>query len=184
MKVLLLGRDNFDYTNILKTIYNNGDECTIFINNFSPDAILDFDFIISYNYPMILGKEILDKFKNRIVNLHISYLPWNRGADPNLWSWIDNTPKGVSIHQIDEGIDTGDILDQAQVFFNELDYQLTLNYTWKFLQEEIQWLFKETWSKIRTHKLTAKSQVGNGSFHLLRQRPKLTEGWDTKVADL
>ncbi|MCL0081308.1 hypothetical protein M1N64_03665 [Peptococcaceae bacterium] len=50
----------------------------------------------------------MDKFQGRAINLHISFLPWNRGADPNFWSFIENAPVGVSIHYLDEGIDTGD----------------------------------------------------------------------------
>ena len=42
----------------------------------------------------------------------MSYLPWNRGADPNFWSILEDTPKGVTIHIMDESIDTGDILYQ------------------------------------------------------------------------
>ena len=38
--------------------------------------------------------------------MHISYLPFNRGAHPNYWSFKDNSPKGVTIHFIDNGIDT------------------------------------------------------------------------------
>lgn len=47
------------------------------------------------------------------MNLHISYLPWNKGADPNFWSCIDGTPAGVTLHHIDAGVDTGDIIAQA-----------------------------------------------------------------------
>jgi methionyl-tRNA formyltransferase len=70
------------------------------------------DFIISYNYSHILPKNIVNAFSERIFNLHISLLPWNRGYSPNFWSFMENTPKGVSIHQIDESLDTGEILVQ------------------------------------------------------------------------
>ena len=77
----------------------------------------DFDLIISYNYKYIITKDIIAHYPNKIINLHISYLPWNRGAYPNVWSILKNTPKGVSIHLIDQSIDTGDILFQKEVFF-------------------------------------------------------------------
>ena len=47
-----------------------------------------FDFIVSYGYRHILSKNILDLLPNKIINLHISYLPYNRGADPNFWSFM------------------------------------------------------------------------------------------------
>jgi len=37
-------------------------------------------------------------------------LPYNKGSHPNFWSFIENSPKGVSIHEIDEGIDTGKLI--------------------------------------------------------------------------
>ena len=52
-----------------------------------------------------------------MINLHISYLPYNKGAHPNFWSWVKNTPKGVSIHLISEKIDAGDIIFQKKLIF-------------------------------------------------------------------
>ena len=39
-----------------------------------------FTFLVSYGYRHILRKNVLDLFPDRAVNLHIAYLPWNRGA--------------------------------------------------------------------------------------------------------
>ena len=64
------------------------------------------DFIISYGYRHILKKDLIEMFPRKIANLHISLLPWNRGADPNLWSFLEDTPKGVTIHYIDCSVDT------------------------------------------------------------------------------
>ncbi len=65
-----------------------------------------FNFGISYRFLHIIRPAEIAWFQDRLINLHISYLPWNRGKDPNFWSWIENTPKGVTIHRIDTGIDT------------------------------------------------------------------------------
>ena len=40
----------------------------------------------------------------------MSFLPYNRGSHPNFWSFVENTPKGVSIHEVSNGIDDGDII--------------------------------------------------------------------------
>ena len=64
---------------------------------------------------ILLKKRVLNNIIIPIVNLHISYLPWNRGAHPNFWSFFDATPTGVSIHLIDKGIDTGPIIVQKKV---------------------------------------------------------------------
>ena len=65
-----------------------------------------YDLCISYGYRRILNYKTLKQLKRPIVNLHISYLPYNKGIYPNLNAFINNTPKGVTIHEIDKGIDT------------------------------------------------------------------------------
>ena len=73
--------------------------------------------------------------------MHISFLPYNKGADPNLWSYLENSPKGVTIHKIDKGINTGDILLQKEVQDNiETD---TLKTSFNRLIDEIVILFNE-----------------------------------------
>ena len=78
------------------------------------------NIIISYNYRYYITKDIIDYMNNNIINLHISLLPWNRGAYPNVWSFLNDTPKGVTIHQVNKVIDGGDILVQKEVFIDEV----------------------------------------------------------------
>lgn len=143
-------------------------------------------FIISYGYRHIIKQEILIKFPNKAINLHISYLPWNRGADPNIWSFIEGTPKGVSIHYLDEGIDTGDIIFQAEVSFAPTEE--TLSTTYEKLHTEIQKLFKEKWSDIKSGNCPRNKQVGKGSYHKSKDKEilshLLTQGWNTPVSAL
>ncbi len=143
------------------------------------------DFIVSYGYRHIIKKDILDRYDGRAVNLHISLLPWNRGADPNFWSFIENTPKGVTIHYLDQGVDTGDIIVQKQVGFSDAD---TLRTSYDILQSEIQKLFKENWSQILTGECRRIRQEGEGSLHKLKDKEPLlyllTDGWDTPISTL
>jgi methionyl-tRNA formyltransferase len=143
------------------------------------------DFLVSHGYRHIIRSALLNGFARRAVNLHVSYLPWNRGADPNLWSFIENTPKGVSIHDLDAGIDTGDIIAQKLVEFQPGG---TLRTTYERLQTEIAQLFARHWSQIRQGTCNATKQVGAGSFHRIADREKvahlLPQGWDTPVAYL
>ena len=110
-------------------------------------ATLKPDFIVSYNYKFVIDKEIIHLLPNRIINLHISYLPHNRGANPNIWSFLDDTPKGVTIHYVDAGIDTGDILVQKEVDFDEEKETLASSYD--KLNKKIQTLFIENWEAIK-----------------------------------
>ena len=115
-----------------------------------------YTFLISYGYRYILPKKVLDLFPSSAINLHISYLPWNRGADPNLWSWIDSTPKGVTIHYLDEGIDTGDIIAQKLVHMNR--GRETLRTSYELLKVEIEKLFRNNWPAIKDWRIDRKPQ--------------------------
>lgn len=126
------------------------------------DFVRNFDFIVSYGYRHNLKQDVLDVFPDRAVNLHISYLPWNRGADPNFWSFVDNTPKGVTIHFMDKGIDTGDIIAQREVPMYDDD---TLATSYARLQMTIQDLFVEVWPFILNGSCRRMKQPEGGSYH-------------------
>lgn len=146
------------------------------------------DFLVSYNYKYIIDEEVLSLFsKGRAINLHISYLPWNRGSNPNIWSFIEKSPKGVTIHAIDKGIDTGDILIQKKVNFN-LEKE-TLSSSYLKLHKEIKILFKDNWEKIKNMEIKPKKQLLSGSTHTLKDFDKIKsiinqEGWNTKINNL
>jgi len=140
---------------------------------------INADLIISYNYRYIIKKDILKKYK--IINLHISYLPYNRGAYPNVWAYIEKTPIGVSIHYIDEGIDTGDIIAQKRIV---IDKNETLKTSYKKLHFHIQILFKSIYNRI--HKIKPVRQKHKGTFHLEKEfeNIKLLNGWNTRIEEL
>lgn len=126
-------------------------------------GIINPDIVISYNYKHIIPKNVIVKMKKRIINLHISLLPWNRGSYPNFWSFVENTPKGVSIICIDEGIDTGEILFNKEVNFNEVEETFYSSYL--KLHEEIQNLFKENWKNIKKWNVNLICQPKGGNVH-------------------
>lgn len=73
--------------------------------NMSPDVIV----VVAFG--QILSKEILEIPKYGCLNVHASLLPKLRGAAPIQWAVIDGEKEsGVTIMQMDEGLDTGDIL--------------------------------------------------------------------------
>ena len=82
------------------------------------NELRNVDLVITFNYRHILKKNILNKLKRPAINLHIAYLPFNKGCHPNFWSFVEDSPKGVTIHEIDKGVDTGPIICQKKLFFN------------------------------------------------------------------
>lgn len=143
------------------------------------------DFLVSHGYRHILKGDVLELVSDRAINLHISYLPWNRGADPNLWSWIEDTPKGVTIHYIDTGVDTGDVIAQREVRF---DAGETLASSYARLQHEMLTLFQEQWPRIRRANCARRPQHGPGTMHRTADKERvahlLSDGWQTPVAKL
>jgi methionyl-tRNA formyltransferase len=162
-------------------IYNEKLSSKLF-DNFNPDLI------ISYNYRYIISKEVVNLFRNKIINLHISLLPYNRGAHPNVWSFIEDTPKGVTIHMIDEGLDTGDIIFQKELQFDENEE--TFFTTYDKLNIEIQNLFKENWGKIKTGSFITKKQDNRkATIHKKNELDNLLKFfgdkfWHTKISDI
>ena len=74
------------------------------------------DLIVVAAFGQILSKEILDLPPYGCVNVHASLLPKYRGAAPIQWAVINGEEKsGVTIMQMDEGLDTGDILLQEEI---------------------------------------------------------------------
>lgn len=70
------------------------------------------DVIVVAAYGKILPKEIIDYPKYGCINIHGSILPKYRGAAPIQWSVINGDMEtGVTTMQMNEGLDTGDILD-------------------------------------------------------------------------
>ena len=70
---------------------------------------------ISVLFGYIFHRETLGIFANKLANLHLSYLPWGRGAHPNAWALAEGHPCGITLHLVDHGVDTGDILAQAEI---------------------------------------------------------------------
>lgn len=146
---------------------------------------LQTTLIVSYNYKYIIGSDIIQYMDGNILNLHISYLPWNRGASPNFWSFVDHTPKGVTIHQISVGLDEGNILYQKELLFDEEKETFTTSYT--KLNNAIVELFKENWDEIKMGNYELYEQKGTGSYHTQKElevlKQKIEFDWNDNIAD-
>ena len=74
------------------------------------------DFVVLAGYMHLLTPAFLDRFPERIVNVHPSLLPQFPGAraiDDALAAGVDTT--GVTVHYVDEGLDTGAVIRQEPV---------------------------------------------------------------------
>lgn len=118
--------------------------------------------MISVLFGYLLHADVLAIPSRGAINLHTGLLPFNRGAYPNVWTIIDGTPGGVTLHHIDAGIDTGDVVAQRQVRTYETDTGATL---YERLENAAIELFKDTWPSICANEITRTPQVEPGTFH-------------------
>lgn len=74
------------------------------------------DVIVVAAYGRILPAQLLELAPHGCINIHGSLLPAHRGAAPIQWAVINGDPEaGITIMQMDEGMDTGDMLLKASV---------------------------------------------------------------------
>ena len=144
-----------------------------------------FDLIVSFGYRYIIKDPILSAFAGRILNLHVSFLPWGRGADPNFWAWRDGEPHGVTLHLIDAGVDTGPVVAQRIV---SMTADETLATSYAKLRRGAETLFAEAWPIIDLLISETARQPTGGSHHYAREAKPiiaaLPSGYDTPVAQI
>ena len=119
-------------------------------------------FFFSLEYDKIIN---IKKFQSKnLFNLHFSLLPKYRGCHTNFLQ-IYNSEKisGVTLHKIDAGVDTGDIIDQVKfkIKINDTAYD---NYK-KLIKLSII-LFKKNLNKVINKKYSLRKQIlSNGSYY-------------------
>ncbi|WP_371833437.1 formyltransferase family protein [Ferirhizobium litorale] len=97
------------------------------------------------------------------------HLPFNRGAHPLFWSAHDGTPAGVTIHEIDVGVDTGPICYQRKI---EIDQEReTFATGYGALVAEMEALFEAHALELLSGQYVSRPQVGAGSVKRVRDLP-------------
>ncbi len=126
MKVLILSDNERVYGNIREVVDKHaiagasfdfrcrpGSKIAHVLEPIDVDAMLAYDVIISTHSNHILPPSVVQS--RLCVNLHPGYNPYNRGWHPHVFSMLDGSPVGVTLHLMDERIDTGAIIDRAAV---------------------------------------------------------------------
>lgn len=90
----------------------NQPEAVEFVSKCDPDIVL-------VNGTNLIKRDLLslrDKIQHGFLNLHTGLSPYSRGGNCNLFMLLEGKPElvGVTVHQIDLGIDRGDIVRSAQ----------------------------------------------------------------------
>lgn len=84
--------------------------------------------IILINATSKIGEHIINKFKNKIINIHAGLTPYYKGAGCNVWTFYFKELKytGITIHFINSKIDSGKIVTQKQSKFQKNDNTHTI----------------------------------------------------------
>lgn len=124
-------------------------------------AQMELDLIIVVSYGKILPKSILDLPKYGVINVHPSLLPKYRGAAPIQWAVLNgDKTTGITIMQMNEAMDAGDIILQKEV---EIEDNETFGELWDRL------------SKISSEMLIeALNQLENGTIKFTKQPDEFT----------
>jgi methionyl-tRNA formyltransferase len=100
------------------------------------NAIMEYtpNVVLMMTFPFIIPAYILSKPKKGFINFHYGLLPQCQGPQPILWHMLNNDKDaGITLHKVDEGIDTGDIIMQEKITIEE-------NNTYGILQSKLAFL--------------------------------------------
>jgi methionyl-tRNA formyltransferase len=127
----------------------------------------DVEVIFLAWWPRIIPTHIIDAPRIGVVNFHPSLLPYNRGKHYNFWTIVEGTPFGVTLHFVDEGIDSGDILFQTPI---EKTWEDTGQTLYVKAKREILALFQSRYLDIVEGRYQRKKQdTSLGRLHYARE---------------
>jgi methionyl-tRNA formyltransferase len=121
------------------------------------------DVICICHFQKLISDEIIKIPKFGCLNLHPSFLPEYRGMSPQHWPIINGEKKtGISVHFVDNGIDTGNIIVQKEIDISELEYVFEMQNRFK---EIYKYIFVEALRKIKQTNLHIVQNHLPGSYY-------------------
>lgn len=140
------------------------------INDFTDNNLIEkiksfrIDVVVVCHFQKILKKELIELPRYGSINLHPSLLPLYRGMAPQHWPIINgDSETGITVHFIDEGVDTGDIIIQKKLSIGQDTYVFDLQNQMKIIYNTI---VKEALEIIESRKGNYFKQSDlNGSYY-------------------
>lgn len=127
------------------------------------------DILLSINYLFIIEKDLIDVPRNVAINIHGSKLPKYRGRAPHIWAIINGEKSiGITIHKIDEGCDTGDIILQKDF---ELSNRITGGDVLKIFEREYPVLILDVLTSIENGTVNFQKQDHSQSTFFGKRQP-------------
>jgi len=131
------------------------------------------ELVVSGGFQYIVPDSVLEVPELGVINMHGSYLPYNRGSNSNVWPFIDGTPAGVSLHYMTPELDGGPIIDRRKVEIKPYDTSKSLL---SRIEEEAVRQFKQLWPDIRDESVeTTQQNQDIGTSHNRSEFEELCE---------
>ena len=126
------------------------------------------DVIAVFGTSLLKG-ELLEKGRLGIINLHGGLSPEYRGADCTFWALYNQEPEkvGCTIHYINAGIDTGNIIAHVSPEIKETDDELTL--FWRAVRDSTD-AFAELLDRMEKGEALGAIQTHKGSLYQVKDR--------------
>jgi len=169
---------------------SNGIECIesldINVDKRSECYIDDTTLGISFGAPWLFRKEFIDRFNGKLLNLHNTRLPQDRGGGGFSWQILRENRLGYCVlHQVDSGLDTGDTVQVREFCYPNScriprDYrEVCTEQTLLFLRE-----FLESVIEQRDFRATAQEEYFSSYWPRLHTDTHGYVDWSWKVTDL
>jgi len=148
---------------------------------------IDFDIVISDRTNFIIPGIFLDS-KRLCINTHPSLLPKHPGSYPVFWTALNGERAGISIHLMDEGIDTGPIIYQKEVFYSEDETFRALHTRTRYkIVDGLEVVLDKIRAGLSVSTEIVKNIQLHGSAHKKFEAElmisKLDNGWDTPISE-
>lgn len=134
------------------------------------ERLKKYSLILSIHCKQIFPPELVNSV--RCVNIHPGYNPINRGWYPQVFSIINDTIIGATIHEIDRELDHGNIIDREKVKKYNFDTSLTL-YN-RIIDKEIE-LLKKNIHSILSNSYTSYKPENEGNIYLKKHFDQICE---------
>lgn len=149
--------------NLLKSSHINNDECIDAIK----DHGLDWLFIIGWS--QIANKKLLSTPNKGVLGIHPTLLPKGRGRASIPWAIVKGLDEtGVTLFKLDEGVDTGDIVDQLVIPLNE---DITATELYDLVENSHITLMKDVFGKLENDSVMLKKQDHSQATEWLGRTP-------------
>ena len=191
MKCILSSHENAENRNVvIQLIQEFGFDCISVGNKVELSKISPFDrevlLFISDRTKFLISEEYLKNANFLMINTHPSMLPFHKGSLPVFWSTLLGSALGVTLHKIEPGIDSGDIIFQQQILYDEnMSFRDVHAITRTAILNNLKLLLNKVSQGKPVHQYSQAPNVS--SYHLLKDGnallSKLPLKWDTTIRD-